>query len=117
MIALADAFGVYRHHFCAAFISSIQILWRRRVSHRRVPGAAALVSDLIARHELIMTTIQAMDEPPPLSVTSSLERLAQLIMKADPIIQKISQAETAEGELIVFPQAQQKGSDGSRGRK
>jgi len=96
MIALADAFGIIGIIFAPPLSVVCQILWRRLVTHRRAPGAAALVSDLIARQEHILTTIQAMDEPPPLSVTSSLERLTQLIEKADPIIQTISHPETAD---------------------
>ncbi|HWR64574.1 MAG TPA: AI-2E family transporter [Bellilinea sp.] len=96
MIALADAFGIIGIIFAPPISVVCQILWRRLVSHRRAPGAAALVSDLIARREHILTTIQAMDEPPPLSVTSSLERLTQLIEKADPIILTISQPESAD---------------------
>lgn len=96
MMALADAFGVIGIIFAPPLSVVCQILWRRLVSHRRAPGAAGLVSDLRARQEHIMTTIQAMDEPPPLSVTSSLERLTQLIEKADPIIQRVAHDEPAE---------------------
>lgn len=96
MIALADAFGILGIIFAPPLSVVCLILWRRLVSHRRASGAAALVSDLIARQEHIMNTIQAMDEPPPPSVTSSMERLTQLIEKADPIIQTISQPEPAE---------------------
>ncbi|MHB0924221.1 MAG: AI-2E family transporter [Bellilinea sp.] len=96
MIALADAFGIIGIIFAPPLSVVCQILWRRLVSHRHAPGAAALVSDLIARQEHLMTTIQAMDEPPPRSVASSMERLTQLIEKADPIIQTIARPETAE---------------------
>ncbi len=96
MIVLADAFGIIGIIFAPPLSVVCQILWRRLVSHRRAPGAAALVSDLIARQEHIMTTIQAMDEPPPRSVTSSMERLTQLIEKAQPVIQTITQPDPAE---------------------
>jgi len=96
MIALADAFGIIGIIFAPPLSVVCQILWRRLVSHRRAPGASALVSDLIARQEHIKTTIQAMDEPPPQLVTSSMERLTQLIEKADPIIQTISEPSPAE---------------------
>lgn len=96
MIVLADAFGIIGIIFAPPLSVVCQILWRRLVSHRRAPGAAALVSDLIARQEHIMTTIQAMDEPPPRSVTSSMERLTQLIEKAQPVIQTITEPDPAE---------------------
>ena len=96
MIGLADAFGIIGIIFAPPLSVVCQILWRRLVSHRHAPGAAALVSDLIARQEHLLTTIQAMEEPPPQSVTSNMERLSQLIEKADPIIRTISKPETAD---------------------
>jgi len=96
MIGLADAFGIIGIIFAPPLSVVCQILWRRLVSHRHAAGAAALISDLVARQAQLLTTIQAMEDPPPQSVTSSMERLSQLIEKADPIIQTISKPETAE---------------------
>ena len=64
-----------------------QILWSRLVSRRSVAGAAAQVSDLKERQARLWDTIRAMDEPPLPLVTSSMERLTQLIEKAEPILQ------------------------------
>jgi len=96
MIGLADAFGIIGIIFAPPLSVVCQILWRRLVSHRHAAGAAALISDLVARQAQLLTTIQAMEDPPPQSVTSSMERLSQLIEKADPIIQTISKPETAD---------------------
>ena len=96
MLALADAFGIIGIIFAPPLSVVCQILWRRLVSHRRAPGAAALISDLQVRQEHILETIQAMEEPPPPLVASSMERLAQLIEKADPIIQTVSQSDLGD---------------------
>ncbi len=96
MIALADAFGIIGIIFTPPISVVCQILWSRLVSHRRASGAAALVSDLKSRQEHIWTTIEAMDEPPPPLVTSSMERLAELIVKAEPILEAALPAEPSE---------------------
>ncbi|MHB8089643.1 MAG: hypothetical protein ACYDH2_15480, partial [Anaerolineaceae bacterium] len=96
MIALADAFGIIGIIFTPPLSVVCQILWSRLVSHRRASGAAALVSDLKSRQEHIWTTIEAMDEPPPPLVTSSMERLAELIVKAEPILEAVLPAEPSE---------------------
>jgi len=70
-----------------------QILWARLVSHRLVSGAATQISDLKERQERIWDTIKAMDEPPPPLATSSMERLTQLIAKAEPLLPAVQRVE------------------------
>jgi hypothetical protein len=64
-----------------------QILWSRLVSHRQVSGAAVQVSDLKERLVRIRDTINAMDEPNPPLITSSMERLTSLFTEAAPILE------------------------------
>ena len=45
-----------------------------------------------------MAAIQAADEPPPPLVSSSMERLAQLMEKAEPILQAAQPADAGKGE-------------------
>jgi len=87
LIALADAFGLVGIIVAPPFSVVCQILWSRLVSRRAVSGAAAQISDLKERQARIWDTIKAMDEPPLALVTSSMERLTQLIEKAEPILQ------------------------------
>jgi len=87
VIALASAFGLVGIIIAPLLSVVCQILWSRLVSRRSVSGAAAQVSDLKERQALIWDTIKAMDEPPPALVTSSMERLTQLIEKAEPVLQ------------------------------
>ena len=87
LIAMADAFGLVGIILAPPLSVVCQILWSYLVSRREVSGAAAQVSDLKERQASVWNTIGAMDEPPSPLVTSSMERLAQLIEKAEPILQ------------------------------
>ena len=87
LIAMANAFGLLGIIIAPPISAIIQILWNRLVSHRRASGAAAQVSDLRERQERIWDTIRLMKEPPLALVTSSMEQLASLIEKAEPVLQ------------------------------
>jgi putative permease len=87
LIALADAIGLVGLVIAPPLSAICQILWSRLVIHRAVSGAAAQVSDLKERQTRVWDTIRAMDEPPLELVTSSMKRLAQLIEKAEPVLQ------------------------------
>ncbi len=93
---MADAFGLVGIIVAPPLSVVCQILWSRLVSHRAVSGAAAQVSDLKERQARVWATIEAMDEPPLPLVTSSMERLTQLIVKAEPILQAALPAEPSE---------------------
>ena len=87
LIALADAFGLLGIIIAPPLSAACQILWSSLVGSRIVAGSAAQLSDLKERQALMWATIEAMDEPPPPLVTSSMERLTQLIEKAEPVMQ------------------------------
>jgi len=108
LIALSSAFGLIGVIVAPPSSVVCQILWSRLVSRRAVSGAAAQVSDLKERQALIWDTIRAMDEPPPALVASSMERLAQLIEKAEPVLQASLPASglpTGPSEQLSSPQA------------
>jgi putative permease len=107
LIALANAFGLIGIVVAPPFSAVCRILWSLLVSHRLASGAAAQVSDLKERQERIWATIRAMDEPPLPLVTSSMERLTNLIEKAEPILQAALQAEPSDQLLHVVPQPEQ----------
>jgi predicted PurR-regulated permease PerM len=86
VIALADAYGLAGIILAPPLSAACQILWSRLVSNRDFSRAALQVSDLKERQAQIWATIKAMDEPPPL-VTSSMERLSDLIEQAEPTLQ------------------------------
>jgi predicted PurR-regulated permease PerM len=87
LLAMANAFGLLGILVAPPLSVVIQILWSRLVSRRAVLGAAAQISDLKERQSRVLDTIQAMDDPPLPLVSSSMERLAHLIEKAEPVLQ------------------------------
>lgn len=96
LIALADAFGLVGLIIAPPISVVCQILWNRLVSNRLASGAAAQISDLKERQERLLASISEMDGPALPLVTSSMERLTQLIAKAEPILQSAVSAGTSE---------------------
>ena len=96
LLAMADAFGLIGILVAPSLSAVCQILWSRLVSRRAVTGDAAQLSDLKERQSRVWDTIRAMDEPPMALVTSSMERLANLIEKAEPILQTVPRIEPAD---------------------
>ena len=88
LIALADAYGLLGIIIAPPLSAVCQILWGNLYSSRAVAGSSGAVADLKARQAQLWATIQAMDEAPPPLVTSSMERLANLIEKAEPVLQE-----------------------------
>lgn len=86
LVALADALG-FAGIMLAPLLSVVcQVLWSRLVSHPAAVGAAAQISDLKARQAGVLAGIQALAEAPPVTVTSSLQRLVGLIEQAESIL-------------------------------
>lgn len=104
LIALADAIGVVGLLLAPPLSVVCQILWSRLVIRRSVPGAASHLSDLKERQARLWDNIKAMDEPPLPLVTSSMERLANLIEKAEPILLAAQTVNTSESLLLVSSQ-------------
>jgi predicted PurR-regulated permease PerM len=86
LLAMADAFGLPGILIAPPLSAMCQIVWNLLVSNRQVSGAAVQVFDLKDRHEHLLTVIKEMDEPPPPLVASSMERLINLIEKAESIL-------------------------------
>jgi hypothetical protein len=86
LIALADAFGLVGIIIAPPFSVVCQIIWSRLVSHRAIIGASAQISDLKERQTRLWEAIKEMDEQALPLVTSSMERLTQLIENAEPIL-------------------------------
>ncbi|HKZ44954.1 MAG TPA: AI-2E family transporter [Anaerolineales bacterium] len=103
LIALADAFGVVGLLLAPPLSVACQVLWSRLVIRRTVLGAAASISDLKERQALLWDQIRNMDGPPLPLVTSSMERLADLIGKAEPLLPSV-QGETVLEPSIIVPE-------------
>jgi len=87
LLVMADAFGLLGILVAPPLSAVCQILWNLLVSNRLASGAAAQVSDLKARQAHLFAFIEDMDELPPPLVASSMERLTNLLDKAEPILQ------------------------------
>jgi putative permease len=86
LIVLAQAFGLPGLIVAPPLSTVCQILWSHLISQKAIVGAAAQVSDLKDRQERLRESIQAMDRPPLALVTSSMQRLAQLIEKSESVL-------------------------------
>jgi predicted PurR-regulated permease PerM len=110
LMALADALGLIGIIVAPPLSAVCQILWRHLVSHRAVSGSAAQISDLKERQAGVWAAIKAMDEPLMPLVTSSMERLTDLIEKAEPVLQVALPAEPSG----PFPSPQPVIAEGGR---
>ena len=95
LLALADAFGLLGIILAPPLSVVCQILWHILVRDRLAPDTAVQISDLKERQARLRLTVEEMEGPPQPLVISSLERLAGLLEKAEPILQAASQ-EAAE---------------------
>jgi putative permease len=87
VLAMADAFGLLGIIVAPPISVVCQILWNLLVSDRLASGTAVQVSDLKERQARLRVAIEEMEGPPPPLVVSSMERLAALLEKAEPILQ------------------------------
>jgi putative permease len=87
VLAMADAFGLLGIIVAPPLSVVCQILWNLLVSDRLAPAPAVQISDLKEREARLRLVIEEMEGPPPPLVTSSMERLAGLLEKAEPILQ------------------------------
>ncbi len=83
LIALADAYGLLGIVAAPPLSATCQILWRRLVSRRDVSVAPVQLADIKERQMRVWATIRAMDELVPPTVSSSMERLAQLLEESE----------------------------------
>ena len=111
LLALADAFGLLGILVAPPLSVVCQILWNQLVSKRLASGAASQVSDLKERQSRLSVVIKEMDELPPPLVVSSMERLADLLEKAEPILQVTTLP--AESSDLFHPSQPVTGEDGS----
>jgi predicted PurR-regulated permease PerM len=86
LIILADAFGLVGIILAPPLSVIIQILWTRLVTRRVESGTALKISDLKQRMAQLLEVIGSMEEPTLPLVTSSVQRLAALIVKADIVL-------------------------------
>ena len=88
LLAMADAFGLLGIIVAPPISVFCHILWNLLASDRLTPENAVQASDLKERQARLRLVIEEMEGPPPPLVLSSMERLAGLIEKAEPVLQE-----------------------------
>jgi len=109
ILAMADAFGWVGILLAPPLSTVCQILWTLLVTNRAASGAAAQVSDLRERQARLRAAIEEMVEEPPPLVLSSMERLADLLAKAEPVLQAALPAEPVRTFQVPLPRAARDG--------
>jgi predicted PurR-regulated permease PerM len=96
LLAMADSFGLLGIMLAPPLSVVCQILWNLLVDNRLAPDAAVQVSDLKERQTRLRLVIDEMEGSPPPLVISSMERLANLLEKAEPILQAALPAKSSD---------------------
>lgn len=86
LISLADVFGLIGIIIAPPLSVAIQILWKHLVSHRVAAGASAQISDLKERLAQLQETVSTMEESQLPLLTSSMQRISNLILEAEPLL-------------------------------
>jgi predicted PurR-regulated permease PerM len=87
LLVMANAFGLLGIIAAPPLSVVCLILWNLLVRERMTPDTAAQVVDLRERQLHLQLAIKEMDGPPPPLVVSSMERLTNLLERAEPILQ------------------------------
>lgn len=87
LLAMADVLGLLGIILAPPVSVICQILWNLLTSDRLAPDAEVQIVDLKERHARLRLTIEGMEGPAPPLVVSSMERLAGLLEKAEPVLQ------------------------------
>lgn len=87
LLAMADALGLLGIILAPPVSVICQILWNLLTRGRLAPDAEVQIVDLKERHARLRLTIEEMEGTPPPLVVSSMERLAGLLEKAEPVLQ------------------------------
>ena len=109
LLALADAFGLLGIILAPPLSVVCQILWNLLVSDRLAPDPVVQVSDLKERQVRLRLAIEEMEGPPSPLVVSSMERLAGLLEKAEPILKVALPNERSD---LLHPSQPVTGKDG-----
>jgi len=86
LLVMADAFGLVGLIIAPPLSAVCQILWKLLFSNSLASGATVQISNLKERQANLWVAINGMDEPPPPLVISSMERLTDLLAKAEPLL-------------------------------
>lgn len=86
LIALADTFGIIGIVIAPPLSVVCQILWSQLIRRRTKSDPAKLLSDLKERMVHLRATVNEMEEPHLPLITSSIERITELLDEAEPVL-------------------------------
>jgi putative permease len=95
ILAMADMFGLIGVLVAPPLSAICRILWNSLVRDRLIPESVVQVSDLKQRHAHLWNVIEEMKEEPPLLVINSMQRLAALLEKAEPVLPEVEPMEVS----------------------
>jgi predicted PurR-regulated permease PerM len=100
ILAMANTFGLVGIIAAPPLSVICQILWRLLVSERLVSDTTSPEQvqpvDLKEQRARLQAAIEQMEGPPPPIVVSSMERLTNLLEKAEPILQELESTEPTD---------------------
>ena len=90
LLAMADAFGLVGIIAAPPLSAICQALWRFLVSDRATEESTttAQVAEMRERYEQLQESIATMEGTPPPLIASSMERLTDLLEKAEPVLKE-----------------------------
>jgi len=100
LLAMADAFGLLGIIVAPPVSVIVQSLWRLLIHENVAPEIVVHISDLRERLAQLQDSIEQMEGPPSPLVISSMERLTDLLEKAEPILEN---APTLEAQALPRP--------------
>ncbi len=95
IMVMGDVFGLIGVLVAPPLSAVCRILWNSLVRDRLISESAIQVSDLKQRHADLWNVVEEMKEEPPLLVINSMQRLAVLLEKAEPVLPEVEPAEDA----------------------
>jgi predicted PurR-regulated permease PerM len=103
LLAMADVFGLLGILIAPPLSAVFKIVWNLLISNPLKSGAAVQIRDLMDRQERIRESILKMGELPPPLVVSIMDRLSQLLEKAEPILLPAASDKTARTPETPLP--------------
>ena len=101
LLAMADAFGLLGIIIAPPLSVACQTLWNLLLSNRMTPETALQISDLKERQARIYAALDEIEGPSLPLIVSSMERLAELLEKAEPIVEATLPQEQAKAAFPV----------------
>jgi putative permease len=89
VLVMADVFGLFGILLAPPLSAICRILWNSLVRNRLTSESVMQVSDLQERQAQLWAIIQSMEEEPPPLVINSMQKLATLLEKAEPVLPEV----------------------------